>query len=479
LRSAGWRYGEFEEETMSNLRTVSIAVIVGVVGLALVAGAAGKASVATRVRHLQAPIEALALDGSRIAYDVGSTTTGGKNKVLVWNVHTGWTRKVSGPKTAAADSTSTGSGVLQVALAGSRVAWLVNEGGNLEGDDYLFTSSTTKSKERQVATETRTGDACSGGPSEANPGCAGTWLGGVVGAGKLIAVNRWTTDSGGAVSGGGLYVLDGSKLKQIATGADTVKASAVDGGRVAVLRSDGKIGLYSSSGTPLRTVSPSNAVQIALSGHELVVLTSTRSIDLYDTRTGSLQKTLPVHGQAKRMPGNLDVQGEVAIYTMNTLHASPAQGVVRAVNLSSGADHIVGKLRGTVTEAQIDKAGLAYAGNGYGSSYGKGTVVFKPFERIAAAVGGASTTAAGSSGTSVTCRVHGRTTVTGIPDSANHLRFRFWYSSRPVYTSIWVWYAPSLSHGKSFIRTQGHPTRAMAILHLKTGHLMRVGASCH
>jgi len=181
-------------------------------------------------------VAALAIDGDRIAYDASAeyvTTPHATNKVLVWNVHTGKTVKVSGEKTAAADSSSTGAGVFQLAIAGSRVAWLVNEGGNLEGDDYLFTASTTKPKEHQVASEVRTGTFC---PGRSSGSCAGQWLGGVVGSGNLIAANRWTTDATGAVTAGQLDLLRGTKLKQVATGANTVQAAVADGGRIAVLR---------------------------------------------------------------------------------------------------------------------------------------------------------------------------------------------------------------------------------------------------
>src|SRR3954452_9598467 len=101
-------------------------------GLALVAGAAGPtAPHSKQVRHLQVPIAALAIDGSRIAYDASAklvTKPHATNKVFVWNVRTGKTVKVSGPKTAVSDDV-VGAGGLQVAIAGSRVAWVAHKGG--------------------------------------------------------------------------------------------------------------------------------------------------------------------------------------------------------------------------------------------------------------------------------------------------------------------------------------------------------------
>jgi hypothetical protein len=342
--------------------------------------AAGTTSAHSQKKHLQVAVAALAMDGDRIAYDASSKIVAkpAANKVLVWNVRTGKTVKVSGKKTAAADSTSTGAGVFQLAIAGSRVAWLMNEGGNLEGDDYLFTSSLTKPKEHQVASEIRSGDAC---PGRSQGRCAGQWLGGLVGSGSLLAVNRWTTGGNGAVTAGELDVLSGSKLKKVATGTDTVEAAVAHGGRVAVLlRADRTVALYSAAGKLLLTVhTPPSAEAVALQGDRLVVGTKTQQLLLYDARTGALRKSLPARGEAAN-PRNLDVQGKIAIYTTGNA------GELHAVNLSTGRDRVIAKPHGGVVLAQIDTTGLAYAGNGFGAHYGKGTLVFLPFAKVKAAV---------------------------------------------------------------------------------------------
>lgn len=354
--------------------------------LALAASAAGTtAAQSPKVRHLHVPVAALALDGARIAYDASAqnvTTPHATNKVLVWDVRTGKTTKVSGRTTAGANGTSTGAGVFQLALAGSRVAWLVNEGGNLEGDDWLFTSSLTNPRERKVTYVMRSGDRC---PGRASNGCAGSWLGGLVGSGNLIAMNRWTTDGTGAVTAGELDVLSGSRLKKVATGSDTVQAAVADGGRVAVLRADATVALYSAAGKLLLTVhTPPNTQTVALQGKSLVVGTKTRQLELYNAHTGSLRKTLTAHSTLTapgKAPRNLDVQGSIAVYTTGNA------GELHAVNLSTGKDRVIAKPHGGVVLAQIDRAGLAYAGNGFGTNYGKGTLVFMPLARVAAAVG--------------------------------------------------------------------------------------------
>ena len=343
----------------------------GAIGLTLIGGAAGKTAPSRpKTRYTQARIEALAIDGNRIAYDVGSTLGKNNNTVLVWNVGTGKTTPVSGKQTRTVDDSSTGSGVFQLAIAGTRVAWLANVGGNTEGDDYLFSSSVTKPKERRLAAKTRFGDNCPGRSAH----CAGEWLGGLVGSGSLIALNQWTTDGSGAITDGELDLLDGTTLKQAATGPDTVQAGSADRGRVAVLRSDGSVGLYASSGNLLRTVAtPANTASVALSGHNLVVLTRTRKLQLYYAPSGSPSKTFSARGNGTL--GNLDVQGQIAIYS-----AGPS---VHALNLGNGKDRVVGKLGRGIGLARIGSAGVVYSNSTYAS---KGTLVFLPFARVAAAV---------------------------------------------------------------------------------------------
>jgi hypothetical protein len=52
---------------------------------------------------------------------------------------------VSGKGTCGADSTSTGAGVRELAVAGPRVAWIVNLGGNTQSGDSLYTASLARS----------------------------------------------------------------------------------------------------------------------------------------------------------------------------------------------------------------------------------------------------------------------------------------------------------------------------------------------
>ena len=325
------------------------------------------------------PIKALAMSGSRIAYDVGNARVlgGSGNKVVVWNVLNGKVTKVSGKRTDQADTTSTGYGVRELAIAGKRVAWIINQGGNTESGDYLCVSSVAKPKEWLVAEATRAG------PYSSSPG---DWISGLEGSGSVLAANRWHADDQGNVSNARLALLTTSGLKRIATGQETILAQSTDGTRIAVLRSDGAIAIYSTAGKLLLTVTPPATQQfvfrgalIALEGKYLVVLTSKRQLELFDSHTGSLLRTLPARGRAKAVPQNLDVEAGLAVYTV--------WPDVRVVNLKTGKDRAIGHMRAFRfyyrVFAQIEPAGVVYAGNVRSTT---GTLVFVPFARVAAAV---------------------------------------------------------------------------------------------
>jgi hypothetical protein len=355
--------------------------------LLLVSSAMGTTA-GRKIRQAPGPINALAMDGSRIAYDVGNArdSHGVGNKILVWNLLTGKTIKVSGKRTSQADITSTGAGVRELAIAGKRVAWIINLGGMSESDDYLCVSSVVKPKELKLAEVTRVSEE----PSQYSPG---KWISGLVGSGNMLAVNRWTQLDGGQIVSGGLDLVGPRGLTRIARGPTTVLAKSADAGRIAVLRSDGTLGIYSTAGRLLLSVTPSPAQKIALHGKYLVVLTKTRTLEVYDSHTGSLLKTLPVRGNVKGEPGNLDVQGSIAVYTVSIHWSRVVKPEVRVVNLKTGKDKLLARMEGRGVFggvfAQIEQPGLVYASNvGNRPTRGSttGRLVFVPFARAAAAV---------------------------------------------------------------------------------------------
>jgi hypothetical protein len=323
----------------------------------------------TKYKSAGGPLNAVAMDRSLVAYDVGNAVllNGRGNQVLVWNVLTGKTTKLSGKITDQADTTSTGHGVRELAIAGQRVAWIINQGGNTESDDYLYTSLLSKPKEQKVASALRTGDVMGV--------LTGNWIGGLVGSDSLLAVNRWATDATGTVTTTGLYAIGANNLRRIASGSSTLLAQSADAGRIAVLRTDGSVGLYSAAGRLLWTATPPSAQQVALQGNYLVILTKTQTLAVYNSHTGSLLKTLPVHG---RSPTNLDVQANLAIYTVaRELHV---------VYLKTGKDRVLATMSHGMKFAQIESPGVVYAGNLRQGTKSLGTLTYLPYARAAAAV---------------------------------------------------------------------------------------------
>ncbi len=376
---------------MKKLSGVLFVLAAGILGLALMTSAAGTTARAPKSQRLEvSPLEALALDGSRVAYDVAATRTRshGKlvrhpNRVFIWSLHTDKTINVSGKRGTHADThSSPATSFEQLAIAGTRVAWLTTSRfDSPKGEDDLYISSVLRPKVRRVSDEVRYGQDC--GKMVHDSGCTGDYLGPLVGAGNLIAVNRstFTVGSWPQITDGRLYVVNGTKLTQIARGGDTVWATDTDGGRVAVLRdaqvyAEETVGLYSSTGASLISVTPTSSPgAVAISGPNLVVFGGSK-LAVYDASSGSLKRTFAQQGKSIG-PG--DAQGNIAVYaTGRSMHA---------LNLSSGKDRIVGRLPHSISLARIDSVGLVYTdATAMGRRPIAGPIVFLPFKQVAAAV---------------------------------------------------------------------------------------------
>jgi hypothetical protein len=328
------------------------------------------------VRRTLGWIESMAMDGSRLAYDVQAHAPRSCNHVDVWNVATGRVVRVSGKRTCAADSTSTGAGVRELAVAGSHVAWIVNTGGNTESSDTLFTASLAGRRERRLATADRRGDV--------DCVLTGRSLGGLVGDGALLAYNVWTmaADTSGGDScatrdtSGALRRIAGSTTSVVRSGLDTLTARDANRGRIAVLRNDGTVAVFSQRGLVQRTFAPHAAKEIALSGDRLVVLTRSRTIELFDTNTGALAGTRAVPGRAGA--AHLDAAGGVAAYATGTkLHA---------LRLTTRKDVVIATARRSIVDVAVEPAGIAYAYNTFtqrGRTFRDiGTVVFVSMARV-------------------------------------------------------------------------------------------------
>jgi hypothetical protein len=316
---------------------------------------------AAKTKNTAGWIESLAMDGPRVAYAVEGSG-GGCTKVVVWNVLTGSAALASGQATCAADSTSTGGGVTQIAIAGTRLAWVVNQGGNTESSDSLYTASLPAPKERLLVSTVRTGDV--------DGTLTGGWIGGLVGSGDRIAVNRWTTNESGEVQTGTLQRV-GAGLSTVSSGTTALHAQTLDLRRVAVLRASGDVAVYDiDSGGLYVTVKPSSARQVALRNDYIVVLTRTNSIEIYNSHSGAFIRKWPVAAGASR----LDVHSGIVVY--------PVGRTVHALRLSDGSDAIVATAPRAVEGLAIERPGIVYAYNTVKGVKDVGNLAFVPLVKV-------------------------------------------------------------------------------------------------
>jgi hypothetical protein len=337
-----------------------------------VSAAAATTPITSGVIHTRWDIQALAMTGSVVAYDVSGRFSrrppkGCANKIFAFDLSTRTTRRISGEKTCYSDGTPTGDGVRELAVAEKRFAWIVNQGGNTQSYDYLRTASLPRPKERKLGAAARFGEIGS---------LDGHWIGSLVGSGNLLAVNRWST-AVGTIGSSELDLVGPTGLRRLVTGPKALFAQAIDSGRIAVLRGDGTVGIYSGNGKLLLAVQPGSAREVALNGRDLVVLTKMRTIEVYDSRSGARRGTWAVSRQAT----TLDTYGGLAVYADH-----PADVIgrlqVHALYLATGKDVVVGT--GTYEgrprrDVELEAPGLVYTKNPH-------TLVFISRGRLLAAV---------------------------------------------------------------------------------------------
>jgi hypothetical protein len=332
------------------------AVVASLLLLALAFSAAAANTPAISVIRTKQDIDEMTMNGSRLVYNLSAFPgtfphSRCSNKILVRNLRTGGLKRVSGNKTCEDEHGSTGDGVRELAFVGNRFAWIVNFGGNTEFHDYLRTASLPRPRERQLASAARYGDI------EVQEG---SWIGHLVGSGNLIAVNRWSTNAKGTVKRSELDLVGPNGLRRVLLGSTSIFAQSVDSGRIAVLRADGTVGVYDASGKLLLEVAPKSAREVALRGNDLLILTKTRSLEIYDSRSGALRRSWPVPKGA----ATLDAYAGLAAYADHPVY-SGQRFRVHVLQLTTGKDVVVG----TGTEGlprrdvQLEAPGLVYAKN--------------------------------------------------------------------------------------------------------------------
>ena len=306
-------------------------------------------------------IESVAMDGGRIAYDVEARGAG-CNTVHVLDTRTKQDTVVSGAGTCVADSTSTGTGVRELAVAGRRISWITNIGGNTESNDTLYTVIAGVTKEKQLATARRTGDI----DGQLN----GSWLGNLAGDGVLTAVNRWTTAGGSIVSATVRRV--GSGLTAVHAGPDSLRVVSVDSGRFAVLDAQGTVTVYGAAGTKLSSFTPTGTPREVAMRKDFVVVLTPGALEIHGTLNGMLIDTVPVSPGAH----DLDVHANIAVYA--------AGKSIRAIRLSTKKEIVVATTPKQPAALTLDDAGLVYAYNPVTGVLGVGKLTFLPLSLLQA-----------------------------------------------------------------------------------------------
>ncbi len=342
--------------------SLSLALVVALAG---VAGAGARVHASPKTLVTKGAIEALSLDGRRVAYDLEARDPG-CNTLHVRDLHTGKDVVVSGAGTCQADSTSTGAGVREIALAGRRVAWIVNLGGNTESIDTLYTAVAGLTKEKKLATALRTGDV--------DDELVGDWLGNLAGDGNLIAVNRWQTLAGGA-QGGQQLVRVAAGMTPVYLGPGALVLRSADTGRAAI-HNGRTVYVRNAAGGLVTSFQPAAATQdVALRKDFVVVLTAAPALEVHHAATGALVKTIPVAAGGSA----LDVHANIATFTTGK--------TIRAVRLATGKQATLATAPKEIVDVQIDDAGVVYAYNTATGVKGVGRLVFLPLSLVQAKLG--------------------------------------------------------------------------------------------
>jgi hypothetical protein len=368
---------------MSRLSHMRGAVVTTTLLLLLALSAAAGTGPPGKVIHLPGTVKtrlSIAMDGPRFAYNRSARAEGAVdcNSVFVFNLLSGANKRISSP------CLSSSSGHLDLAVGGQRVAWIDSDCGNTECWQYLWVASLPRLKARLLARASMTGEVGGSKP------LVGDSFGGLVGSGKLLAVNVRTQDAKGATVASELDVIAGKRLRRVVSGPRGISAQAADAGRIAVLRKNATVGIYSAAGKFLLKVKPSSVARdegfdgnaIALQGDYLLVLTATRRLEVYNSHSGALLHRWLVRKNAT----NLRAHAGVAAYA--ELPTGPG-GLykVHIVRLATGKDVVLGKANEFLPRSmEMGSAGLVYVKNQYARLGKEITLVFVPLRHVLAAV---------------------------------------------------------------------------------------------
>jgi hypothetical protein len=319
--------------------------LLGGTGVALVAaGALVPMQAAHADLRTRGTITSIAMDGPRVAIGLEHTIAL-CDRVLVWNaVAGGFVTASAGKPSTTCPANRANGGVGQVALAGSRAAWVVSFGGNTEFTDHVVAASTASpGHEHALASATFNPDSG-----------AGERVTGLVGQGALLAFGRSHVSNGGAVNGRISRVNGVAGSQQILSSPSGLTVLTSDGSRLVALRSDGDVLVLTSAGSVVTTIAPGATVRsAALLGGMLALQVAGNRARLFSPTTGQPSGTVQlVSGSA----AGIDLQGGRLVY--RTYRA------VHVVRLAGRKDAVVATAPRGILGAQMeDGGGLVYAYN--------------------------------------------------------------------------------------------------------------------
>lgn len=343
--------------------------------------AAAGSTPAPRAIYIRGGVQTIAMDGARLAYEgrVVGAHGAGCDSIFVLDLVRGTTKRIS---------RCLPIGSITLAVAGPRVAWLDSFCSNEECDYDLWVASLPHPKPRHLASAMQQGDVGQGV-------LAGPWIGNLVGSGSLLAVNLATTDANGVETKSELDVIGSKRLHRIVSGPGAHSAMAADSGRIAVLRDDDTVGVYSAAGKLLSEVKPNSVLQgenfdgnvVALQGAHLLVLTATRRLEVYDSRSGALVRSWPVRKGATNLAAlaGVGVYAECPAYPVGNC----ATYKVHVVGLATGKDVVIGRGKTFLPTRNIvvQRPGLVYVNAPVPRlRQGPRTLLFIPLNRVLAAV---------------------------------------------------------------------------------------------
>ena len=355
---------------MGSSRTalIGLAVSCSLVCALAASEADGAARAAPVVKNVTGWVTALAMDGSHVVYATQAFAPTNCFKLFSWNTATRAGSLLSGPRTGSCGSDeSVGQRIDAVAVAGPRVAWIRNLSGNTESDDSLFTATVSGAGTVRLLTATRTGEI-GAGPLR------GSWIGGLVGSGAVLAVNTWSTNATGTVTAAALRTVGGLRLAPAASGASTLTAESANARRIAVVRNDGSVAIYSTTGAVLQTVRPGSVKEVALWKDDLAVLTGKKTLELYDAGTGAFVRSWQVPAGAV----NLDLNTGIAVFSVWRR--------VYALQLANGRRALLAVAPRAIVADEIEAPGVVYAYNTIRGQRAIGNIAFLPLDRVQAAL---------------------------------------------------------------------------------------------